>query len=57
MAELVWLRVGASGGGFEDDVEVVGVDGAEEGLFPVDLVGMDELGQRFLEGERAPLFG
>ena len=38
---------GGSGVGrrLHQDVEVVGVDGAEEGVFAVDLIGVDEVDQ------------
>src|ERR1700746_883785 len=48
-----------SGGGdcgLQEDVQVVGVDGAELRVFAVDLAGVDELDEGFFEGEGSLLF-
>ena len=52
------LTVGGSGGRrIEQDVEVVGVNGAEEGVFALDVALTDQVYERFFEGEGAFLLG
>ena len=48
---------GRGGGRFQEDVEVVGVDGAELRVFAIDLIGVDQVDQGFFEGERPFLLG
>ena len=48
---------GGGGGRFQEDVEVVGVDGAQLGVFAIDLIGVDQVDQGFFEGERSFLLG
>ena len=36
--------------GLQQNVEVVGVDGEDEGVFAFDVAPRDEFGERFLEG-------
>ncbi len=48
------LTVGGSGGRrIEQDVEVVGMNGAEESVFALDVALTDQVYERFFEGEGA----
>src|SRR6202035_3040860 len=51
------LGAGSRGCGVEEDVEVVGMDGAELCFFAVDVAAADQRGQGILERERAFLLG
>src|SRR5579863_37280 len=46
------LAVGCSGSRFQQDVEVVGVNGAKQSIFAVDVTSADQIDQRLFEAER-----